>query len=82
MIAAGQEVWLHVKPSDSEMDQFKHGDAGRNRGSSLDRLGDNLEQDQNGHLFQTTADLSAGAHDAMMKQERIRHELDGSLKLP
>jgi hypothetical protein len=82
-IAAGQEeVWLHVKPLGSGMDQFKYGDAGRNRGSSLDRLGHNPEQDQNGHLFQTTADLSAGAHDAMIKQEKIRHELNGSLNFP
>lgn len=34
MIAAGEEeAWLHVKPSETEMEQYKHGHVGRN-GSS------------------------------------------------
>jgi hypothetical protein len=34
MIAAGEEeAWLHVKPSETEMEQYKHGHAGRNRSS-------------------------------------------------
>jgi len=37
MTDAGQEeVWLHVKPSDPEMEQYKHDNACRNRGSSAD----------------------------------------------
>jgi platelet-activating factor acetylhydrolase len=79
VIAAGQEeVWLHVKPSDPEMEQYKYGNAGKNRDSSAGRLGDNAEREQNALSFQTTADLSAGAHDATMKQEKTRHGLDGS----
>ena len=83
MIAAGQEeVWLHVKPSNPEMEQYKHGNAGRNRSSSAGLFLNDTEQDMNGHAVQTSADLSAGAHDAMMKQEKIRHEVDRSLELP
>jgi hypothetical protein len=34
MIAAGEEeAWLHVKPSETEMEQYEHGHAGRNRSS-------------------------------------------------
>jgi hypothetical protein len=52
MLADGQEeVWFHVKPSDLEMEQYKHGNAGKNRNPSGDRFGDNAEQDQNGHAF-------------------------------
>jgi hypothetical protein len=73
MIAAREEeVWLHVKPSDLEMEQYKHGNADRRKSSSASGRLDNAEQEQNGYAFQTTADLSAGAHDAMMKQEKIR----------
>jgi hypothetical protein len=50
MIAAvEEEVWLHVKPSDPEMEQYKHGNADKTRTSlAIGRL-DNGEQDQNGH---------------------------------
>ena len=68
MFAAGQEeVWLHVKPSDLEMEQHKHGKSGKNRAAAADRLRDNAEQDQNGHAVQTVADLLVGAHDALME---------------
>jgi len=40
MIDAGQEeVWLHVKLSDPEMEQYKHDNACRNRGSSVGKRG-------------------------------------------
>ncbi len=59
MIAAvEEEVWLHVKPSDPEMEQYKHGNAGRTRTSLANGRLDNGEQDQNGHPSQTTADFS------------------------
>src|SRR2546429_55572 len=63
MIAAGQEeVWLHVKPSGPETEKYKSGNAAMDGGRSAGRLSNNAEQDVNGHAFQTTADLSAGAH--------------------
>jgi hypothetical protein len=83
MIDAGQEeVWLHVKPSDPEMEQYKHDNACRNRGSSVDRLVVNAEQDQNGHAFQTSASISAGARDDWMTQEKLQHEFDGAMRFP
>ena len=83
MIAAGQEeVWLHVKPSDPEMEQYKQGNAGKNRRSSAGRPGESSEQEQNGSAFQTSADLPAGAHNAVMKQENNRQELGHSSEFP
>jgi hypothetical protein len=83
MIDAGQEeVWLHVKPSSPEMEQYKHDNACRNRGSSVDRLVVNAEQDQNGHAFQTSASISAGARDDWMTQEKLQHEFDGAMRFP
>lgn len=76
VIAAGEEeVWLHVQPSDAEIEQYKCDSEGKKRGSLASQLEDNAKQDQNGHGVQTTAELSAGAHDAMMKQEKIEHGL-------
>jgi len=76
MLAAGQEeVWLHVKPSDLEMEQHKHRKLGKNRAAAADRLQDYAEQDQNDHAVQTVADLLVGAHDALMEQEKIQHGL-------
>lgn len=75
-------VWLHVKPLDPEMEKYKYDNACRNRGSLPGFVVDNAEQGQNGHAFQTSADISAGALDDWMTQERLRHEFDGAMRFP
>jgi hypothetical protein len=42
----------------------------------------NAEQGQNGHAFQTSVDISAGAHDDWMAQEKLQHEFDGVMRFP
>ena len=67
-------------PEQEEIDQYEQAQSiEKNRTtstSSLGRLGSRPRQDQNGYAYQTAADMSAGANDAMMKQERLRYELD------
>ena len=50
--------------------------------SSADRLVGNAKQDQNGHAFQTGADISVGAHDDWITQEKLLHEFDGAMRFP
>ena len=54
----------------------------RTGGSSADRLVGNAEQDQNGHAFQTGADISVGAHDDWITQEKLLPEFDGAMRFP
>ena len=83
MIAAGQEEVCPrqaVRPKRwNNTNMIMHAGTG---GSSTDRLVGNVEQDQNGHAFQTSADISAGAHDDWMTQEKLQHEFDGAMRFP